>query len=144
MQMRPTAAGRSIATHAAGVRGGHAPGADEAREVPSALAVPVREHLEHLRDHERQHGRDAGPVQQQQQQACMRLVTLPHVSAVEHGVLEMCIKRSCTPKDTPHLCSAHPLWMRPLKPPEGAKNPPGLSGSASAMKSSATLCTSMP
>ena len=30
--------------------------------------------------------------------------------------------------------------MSPLKPPEGARNPPGCSGSASIMKSVATLC----
>ncbi len=35
---------------------------------------------------------------------------------------------------------AHPLWMRPLKPPEGARKPPGCSGSASIIKSVATRC----
>ena len=35
---------------------------------------------------------------------------------------------------------AYPLWMRPLKPPEGARKPPGCPGSASVMKSDATLC----
>lgn len=50
-------------THAAGVGGGHAPGANETRGVPSALAVPVREHLQHLRYHKRRHRCDARPAQ---------------------------------------------------------------------------------
>ena len=49
--------------HAARVGGGHAPGADQASGVPSALAVPVGEHLEHLRYHKRRHRRDARPAQ---------------------------------------------------------------------------------